>query len=197
MVFSDAICEGDWRRILWCWQYLLLIFTLLATKEILCRSFEAIGSILFFFLHNTSLSNQYGQDASIFMVFLEKKTCDLFLEHLNRICNQAVETLGSNFSVKALERVGCCVGIFDGLSDQFDRDLLTAEILGSHSIASLDNDKSIIIKQLIEAEVFSFHRNRVHASFKAVKINIVSLLMHDKFHKWMRQQLFAIEIKSS
>uniref|UniRef100_A0A1X7V2L4 DUF6589 domain-containing protein n=1 Tax=Amphimedon queenslandica TaxID=400682 RepID=A0A1X7V2L4_AMPQE len=28
--------------------------------------------------------------------------CDLFLEHLNKICKQAIVTLGSNFSEKAL-----------------------------------------------------------------------------------------------
>ena len=108
-----------------------------------------------------------------------------------------METLGSNFSERAEKHVGYCVGILDGLLDQFDIDLLISEISGSHSIVSSDKNKGIIIKELIEAEVFSFHQNRVHASFRAVKINIVSSLMHNNFYKWMRQQLFAIKIKCS
>lgn len=99
-----------------------------------------------------------------------------------------METLRSNFSEKAVERVGLCVGILDGLLDQFDMDLSISEISGSHSIASSNKNKRIIIKELIEAEVFSFHQNRVHASFRAVKIDIVSSLMHNNnFYKWMRQ----------
>ena len=198
MEFSDAIREGDGTRILRCWRYLLLIFRYRQRKNYCVEALNLLAQFHFFLTQRQSQQLIWSRCINVHGLPGKNIPCDLFLEHLNRICKQAVETLGSNFSEKALERVGRCVGILDGLLDQFDRDLSISEISGSHSIASSDKDKRIIIKELIEAEVFSFHQNRVHASFKAVKINIVSSLMHNnKFHKWMRQQLFAIKIKSS
>uniref|UniRef100_A0A1X7SZ34 Uncharacterized protein n=1 Tax=Amphimedon queenslandica TaxID=400682 RepID=A0A1X7SZ34_AMPQE len=64
----------------------------------------------------------------------------IFLEHLNKICKLAIETLGSNFSEKALKLVGHCVGILDGLLDQFDSDFCIDKLSGRHTLA--DSDKN-------------------------------------------------------
>ena len=49
--------------------------------------------------------------------------CDLYMEHLNRICKHAVQALGSNKTPAALERVGKCVGVLDALLDEYDKEL--------------------------------------------------------------------------
>ena len=45
------------------------------------------------------------------------------MEHLNRICKEAVRTLASNKTPLAIQRAAKCVGVLDALLDEYDRDL--------------------------------------------------------------------------
>lgn len=54
--------------------------------------------------------------------------CDLYLEHLNRICKETIQSLGSNFTEKSLERVGRCVCFIDLVLDKFDEELMINQI---------------------------------------------------------------------
>lgn len=61
--------------------------------------------------------------------------------------------LGSNKTPKAFIRVGKCVGVLDAMLDELDKDLNLREISGKHTCANADKDKSIIIRQLLNAQV--------------------------------------------
>ena len=198
MEFSDAIREGDGYRIIRCWHYLMLVFRSRQRKNYCIEGLNLLAQFHFYLNERQSHELIWSRCINIHELPGRNIPCDLFLEHLNKICKQAIETLGSNFSEKALERVGHCVGILDGLLDQFDRDFCIDKLSGRHTLADSEKDKHIIINELVKANVFSYAQNREHKSFKSIKTNIVSSLRHNqKFHKWIAQQLFFIKTKFS
>ena len=92
--------------------------------------------------------------------------------------------------------IGHCVGIINSLLENFDQDLSVPDISGSHSIASSEKDKSAIIKELLEADIFNHQDNRKHATFQSIKTNLVSSLRYnEKVYKWIQTQLFSFKIK--
>ena len=71
---------------------------------------------------------------------------DLYMEHLNRICKEAVLTLGANKTKTALQRVGRCVGVLHSLMSQYDIDTKVADLSGRHSFPSADKDRRIQLR---------------------------------------------------
>uniref|UniRef100_A0A1X7U207 DUF6589 domain-containing protein n=1 Tax=Amphimedon queenslandica TaxID=400682 RepID=A0A1X7U207_AMPQE len=196
MEFSDAIREGDGSRILRCWRYFMIIFKHRQRKNYCQEALNILGQYHFFLTARQSQQLVWSRCINVHGIPGRNIPCDLFLEHLNRICKQSVEMLGSNFSEEALERVGRCVGIINSLLENFDKDLSVPDISGSHSIASSEKDKSAIIKELLEADIFNHQDNRKHATFQSIKTNPVSSLRYnEKFHKWIQAQLFSLKIK--
>lgn len=47
-------------------------------------------------------------------------SCDLHMEHLNKLAKVAVEGLGANKTEKAIQRVGKAIGTMAGMIDTFD-----------------------------------------------------------------------------
>lgn len=93
-----------------------------------------------------------------------------------------LQSLGSNFSEKALKRASQCAGVFDCMLDRIDKDLSIAKESGSHK------NKLAIIKELLQAGVFTL------SSFTSIKCNVVSSLMYnDNFHKWIKKELKIIK----
>ena len=91
---------------------------------------------------------------------------DLYMEHSNRVCEEAVLTLGANKTKTALQRVGRCVGVLHSLMSQYDIDTKMAHLSGRHSFSSADKDRRILIKELIDTNVFSYCKGRVTQLFQ-------------------------------
>ena len=107
--FYDAMKEGDSQRVLRCWRFLLHIY-----KASNCTNYsiEALWLLLqYHFLLPTCQAQQLLNSRFI-------NTCgivghniesDLHMEHLNRLCKDAVQGLGANKMEKAISRVGKCI----------------------------------------------------------------------------------------
>ena len=61
--------------------------------------------------------------------------CSLFMEHLNRMCKNAVDGLGANKTANALVRVGRVVGVVDEVTKKFDEDNNVVTRSGKHTIS--------------------------------------------------------------
>uniref|UniRef100_A0A1X7TAC3 DUF6589 domain-containing protein n=1 Tax=Amphimedon queenslandica TaxID=400682 RepID=A0A1X7TAC3_AMPQE len=137
---SDAICEGDGYRILRCWRYLMLVFRSRQRKNYCIKGLNLLAQFHFYLNERQSHQLIWSRCINIHGLPGQNVPCDLFLEHLNKICKLAIETLGSNFSEKALEHVGHCVGILDGLFDQFDSDFCIDKLSGRHMLADSEKE---------------------------------------------------------
>lgn len=67
--------------------------------------------------------------------------CDLYMEHLNRVCKDAIQELKANKIPNAITRVGKIVGILDSVVKSFDDD---NSVAGKHKVVSYSRDMSVL-----------------------------------------------------
>ena len=60
-------------------------------------------------------------------------SCDLHMEHLNRVVKTAIKGLGANRTEKAVQRVGKCVGKYNKIMDAYDEQAGVASFSATHN----------------------------------------------------------------
>ena len=78
--------------------------------------------------------------------------CDLFMEHLNRVCKDAVQGLGANKTPWALVKIGR-VEILDYVMINFDENNMVRPQSGRHEVANFRKDMITVVKVLINEEL--------------------------------------------
>ena len=93
--------------------------------------------------------------------------CDLHMEHLNRVCKEAIKGVGANKTSKTIQRVGKVVGVLADVTKNFDESVLHHDLYhGTHKASSSAKDQQIILDELLNrACVFEEQANRVHTNF--------------------------------
>lgn len=168
--YCDAIREGDGTRVYRCWKYLLPIFKNSGRKN---YSLEAL-----YFL------NQYKYELppreaerllwSRFVNTHGVGGCnipgDLCLEHLNRLCKEAVKDKGPNKSEKAISFAAKILGVLKPVTEQFDMQNNVAANCGSHTCPIRNEDRNLIINKLSPKNVYySQNTKREHKTFPKPK----------------------------
>ena len=194
MEFSDSIHEGDGLRILRCWRYLMLMFKATMRKNYSIEALNLLAQYHFFLSPRQAEQLIWSRCINTCGIPGRNIPSDLFMEHLNRTCKVAVANLGSNKTSAGLTRAGKCVGVLHDLLSTYDKDLGVPEHSGCHSIANMDKDKRIILKELLEANVFGYERERKHHCFAKVD-NIFSSLKEKQMKDWMKEQLHTLRNK--
>ena len=95
----------------------------------------------------------------------ENISCDLHMEHLNRMCKNMVNHLGVNKTPASIIRIGKALGPLADILKQYDS---TVGILvsGSHTHRSDCKDVHMIVEQLTKCHVFAQRIGRYHKCFK-------------------------------
>ena len=119
-------------RILRCWRYLLLIFKARKRKNYSIEAINLLSQYHFFLTQRQSMQLLWSRTVNTHGIPGKNIPCDLLLEHFNRLCKEAVLTLGSNKTPTAIERMGRCVGSIDILLDDYDKELSLHERSGRH-----------------------------------------------------------------
>lgn len=86
-------------------------------------------------------------------------SCDLHMEHLNKIAKVAVEGLCENKTERTISRVGKAIGTLTDTLDNFDT---VNNVSGAHSSKSNDKDLHKVISELVKCQVFSITPGRKH-----------------------------------
>ena len=172
------------------WRYLILIYKARKRKNYAIEGLNLLAQYHFFLPQRQAQQLLWSSCINIHGLPGRNIPCDLYMKHLNRICKHAVQALGSNKTRVALEKVGKCVGVIDALLVEYDKELKIGEISGRHVIASSEKDKRMIIRELVEAVVFSYQIGRAHNCFRNMSLNIVSKHKHgNSTTKWMIEHL--------
>ena len=152
MYFRDAIKEGDGNRVVRCWRYMLPMFYFTSRKNYANEALIFLANLAFL---PGRISNQM-----IWSRFVNTKgvlggniPADLFNEHLNRLCKEAVRSLRSNKTKEGIIRVGKALGTISPILRKFDDDNCVPLPSGKHASISAERDRSIIINELIKYEV--------------------------------------------
>lgn len=184
--FEDAIREGDGLRVIRCWKFFLPIFNVTNHKN------YSIGALNLLLQYHTLLSPRQ-QEQLLWSQFIntsgKNKSCDIHIEHLNRVVKAAIGGLSSNVTPKSIPRIGKYAGVLIMVCNQFDSVSAVVQRSGKHGGASWTKDVTKIAEQLNKVKVFHQIPGRNHTLFPEVRKSLSSRFKIEKFRTWFNTQL--------
>ena len=183
--FADGIREGDGTRVYRCWKYFLPIFKGSNRTNYSIEALTLLNQCEFKLTPRQSAELKWSRFINCHGVQGRNIPCDLHLEHMNRLCKEAVYGLQANKTPDAIVRVGKSLGMLKDVIEQFDEDNNVPLLSGAHTAPSMKKDRDIILQELLSSEVFSVGIvARNHASFPRVKVWLRSF-DHKALLSWM------------
>ena len=187
--FCDAIKEGDGIRVLRCWRYMLLLFKCTDRVNYSIEAFTMLAQYHFLFSQRQAHQLLWSRFINVHGLPSQNIPCDLFMEHLNRVCKDAVRGLGANKTPQALVKIGRVVGILDNVMINFDEDNMVKQQSGRHEVANFRKDMITVVKVLINEELLVYKPHRKHETFGSVDRNPIQGIDHEQLLSWMYIQL--------
>ena len=181
--FKDAVREGDGERVLRMWKYFLLLFR--ATKHT-NYAMEALTLLTQCFVtlpENLAEQIKWSRFINVHGQLGRNISCDLHMEHLNRVAKTAIDGLGANKTEQAIVRIGRCVGKIVSVLENFDKQTGVSEVSGSHSKKSITKDLHQVVEQLRSANVFD--TTHMHKSFGKIKSNLIRTISLEDLKEWI------------
>jgi len=188
--FLDAICEGDGKRIMRQYKYIMLY----------CRA-DGSGSTKYaleclyqFFLVNALLSPrdserfQWNRSVNNHCKAGSNIPLDLDVEHSNNFLKQCIKNLGPNVCEKAVTRICKAEACTRIITENIDRSVHRVSSSGKHGLTSSEKDVNILVRRLNESEVFSFHEDgRAYMHFCNFQRNRLQNLDMTAMFKWINK----------
>ena len=115
--------------------------------------------------------------------------CDLHLEHMNRLCKDAIGNLGPNKTEKAIVRAGKSLGTISKVLQRFDETNAIHSSTDAHHPRSVKKDLEELLKELCKSQVFSYIPGRKHRSYTHDKKSILQSINMKTMHQWMDKKL--------
>lgn len=112
-------------------------------------------------------------------------SCDLHMEHINRLVKVSIEGLGANKSEKAITRVGRAVGVLASAIHTYDEELGVPVPSGEHSEKAKYKDIDTITMLLLESGVLDLSSEKKFESFSTLKTNLIRTLKENDLKQWM------------
>lgn len=168
--YKDTIKHGDGGRVLTTWKYLLPIFKAGDRRN---YSVEVLLTLYnCYFVYSPCQAKQLLWSRFINTHGLPHKniSVDLHMEHLNRLCKEAIKGLGANKTPSAIKRIGDAIGPLHAVLENFDDSVLHSNLDTSHKVASSQKDRNKIFQLSV---VLDEHQDptRVSPTFGAYFVN--------------------------
>ena len=194
--FKDAIREGDGDRILRVWQYFLLLFKASNRTNYSVEAFTLLSQYHLILPPHLAEQLKWSRCVNTHGLPGHNISCDLHMEHINRVAKVAIQGLGPNKSKKAIERVGKAIGTITSSLDKFDSTNNVPAESGQHSTRSSDNDLLKVVSQLVKSGVFKVRPGRKHKSFPNIQTNYISTLSEKRLKQWMLDHYATLTLNS-
>ena len=190
--FKDAVGEGDGDRVLRVWKYLLLIWMATGHKNYAIEAFVLLSQYHLLLPPNLAEQLKWSRFINIHGVPGRNISCDLHMEHLNRLIKTAMEGLGSNKKkAAAMIRIGKAVGLLGRITKSFDEEAGVSQPSGKHAKKTWQKDFVKIVEELLQQNVFDEHTTKTHKSFMKIKKNIIMKVKEKKLKEWMLDKLMS------
>ena len=187
MEFIDGIREGDGYRILRCWRAFLPIFKATNRKNYSIEAFTFLVQHDFLFSPRLRQQLVWERTVNVHGMPGRNISCDLLMEHLNRVCKGAMGNLGSNIqSNDSVSRIGKSVGELMSYYDDIN-DIKSESKDRSKRSEAADLDK--IIEELKNLEIFKPVPGRSHLNFPKFYSNPCKKLDLSQFKLWLNGKL--------
>ena len=117
MEFRDAIKEGDGNRVMNCWKYFMLIFKKTGHRNYAIESFNTLAQCEWLLPPRQANQLQYS---NVHGLPGHNISCDLYMEHLNKLMKSCIQHLGANKTGSNIQRIGKCINAIDEILTSFD-----------------------------------------------------------------------------
>ena len=189
--FKDAVREGDGDRILLMWKYLMLIWKATGHKNYAIEAFTLLSQYHLILPPNLAEQLKWSRFVNVHGLPGHNISCDLHMEHLNRLVKTAIEGLGANKSKQAITRAGKAIGLLAMITQSFDKEVSVSSSSGKHSQKSLHRDLIKIIEELLQQPIFNSDTTEIHKSFTSMKKNVIKKLKEGKMKAWMIEKFIS------
>ena len=183
--FKDAVKEGDGDRLFRVWKYLLLLFKASNKKNYAVEAFTLLAQYHMLLPPRLAEQLKWSRFVNVHGLPGHNISCDLHMEHLNRLTKTAIVTLGVNKSEKAIIRVGKSIGTLEGTLKTFDKEHVVPAQSGAHSERSNEKDLKKILKLLQQVRPFQTIEGRKYKSFTNLRPNMIRSLDEQAVKDWM------------
>ena len=185
--FKDSIKLGDGDRDMRVWKYLLLIFKACGRKNYAIEALTTLTQYHITLPPQLAEQLKWSRFINTHGTIGHNISCDLHMEHLNKVAKVAIDGLGANKSEKAITRVGKAIGTMTSTIDNFDTVNKVPAESGAHSKKSSEKDLNKVISQLVKSKVFDIVPGRKHKSFSNINTNCIRTLPEQGLKDWMIQ----------
>ena len=144
----DAVREGDGVRVLRWWRFMLLIFKATGRKNYCTEAFILLAQYQYLLSEREQQQLLYSRFINTHGEPGKNISCDLFMEHLNRILKGAIQALGANKTPKAIIRLGKCIALLGEILDNFDTLHKVPSQTTDHKIPTADKDMTRIVNEV-------------------------------------------------
>lgn len=172
--FCDSIKEGDGLRVLRCWRYMFLLFKATNRVNYSIEAFTMLAQYEFLFSQRQHKQLLWSRFVNVHGLPARNIPCDLFMEHLNRVCKEAVNDLKSNKTTTSLVKV---VGVLDEVVKKFNQNNGVPNRYGTHDVAACQKDVEKV-SLLLQEQVLQHKATSRHHFQKFVKIRFQSWTMN-------------------
>ena len=183
--FKDSIREGDGDRILLMWKYFMLIFKAMGHKNYAAEALTLLSQCHITLPQNLAEQLKWSRFINTRGLPGHNVSCDLHMEHLNRLVKVAIDGLGANKGKTSILRVGKAIGSLACIASSVDRGIGVAEPSARHSEKGMAKDLVKIVEQILLQDILSPKTTAVHRSFSRLKKNVIKNLEESKIKKWL------------
>ena len=188
--FHDAVKEGDGRRVITIWKYLLLVFKASNRKN---YSKEAVILLLQYqYLFSKRKANQLMWDRFVNTKGLVgcNLPTDLHMEHLNRRFKTVIRNVGANINPRTITRAAKSIGVVHSICSTFEKQLGQKKMSGSHNAPSVMKEINTIVTLLQEIDIF-VEKKRKYESF-VFKNGLICSINRDQIGDWILDKALKV-----
>jgi len=186
--FKDSIREGDGDRTLLIWKYLMLVFKVMGHRNYATEAFTLLSQYYITLPTNLAEQLKWSRFVNVHGLPGHNISCDLHMEHINRLVKVAIDGLGPNKTKLAILRVGKAIGPLASFLQEVDRGTGVSEHSTKHSEKSMAQDLLKIVEQLLPQDIFRQDATQVHSCFSRLKKNIIKILDEKRIKEWIAER---------
>ena len=185
--YLDAIREGDGKRVMMMWKFLLVIF-----KKTGHRNYAKEAAVMLIQYHFLLSDCKASQLRNSRFVNTQGRVgcniaCDLYMEHLNRRFKGVIRHMGSNIQPPTLVRAAKSIGLIDDICRVFEQETAGKDESERHRKPSNLKDFRRILSQLIESEVFrKLNKRKCSISLRHC---LLDKLDEEQMHSWIIERV--------
>ena len=166
LLFKDAIKEGDGKRVLEYYRYLLPIFINSGRRNYANESLNLLCQYHYDLPLQQAEQLVWSRFVNAAGIKGHNIPADLHLEHLNRTLKGIIQGMGTNKTETAIVHASKAIGIINETIRKYDHENNIGQSSGAHSAPAIKKELDIIIKELQQNQAFDIQPGQKHPSFE-------------------------------